>query len=69
MKEVPETKTYPDVGDEWHWVPKKGFKLMCCGCRLIHTFQFRIVQNGKKRKIEIKVDRDDRATGQARRVR
>lgn len=63
VKELPETKTYPDIGDDWHWVTRKGINLMCCGCRLVHRLKFRLVEN----QIQMKVDRDDRATAQARR--
>ena len=45
----------------------KPFKMLCCGCGLVHKIQFQIVDNGKH--VLFKVDIDHRATGQARRWR
>ena len=56
---------YTEMEDGFHEVPRKGYKFMCCDCSLVHSIDFRI----RKGRIEIKVDRDNRATGQARRKR
>jgi len=55
---------YPQVYEgEWEYPVRKGYKLQCCDCGLVHTFDFRL-RNGK---IEYRVYRDNRATGQVRR--
>ena len=48
---------------EWVYPVRKGYKIQCCDCGLVHTFDFRL-RNGK---IEYRVYRDNRATGQVRR--
>ncbi len=55
---------YPDIGEGWVPVPKRGFRLKCCDCSLIHTIDFRINSRGQ---VEIRVDRHERATKAARR--
>jgi len=50
---------------EWIQPIRKGYKMMCCDCGLVHKLDFRI----KKRKIQFRAFRDNRATGQARRHR
>lgn len=54
---------YTEMEDGWHEIPRRGYKMMCCDCGLVHSIDFRI----RGRKLETKVDRDNRATGQARR--
>lgn len=41
----------------------KGYKFCCCDCGLVHKLDFRI----KDGKIQMRGDRDERATGQVRR--
>ena len=55
---------------------KKGYKLMCCDCGLVHKIDFRHVIriNGKfiaskGGKVQFRVWRDNRATAAARRHR
>lgn len=55
---------YPDIGDGWVRVPKRGFRLKCCSCGLVHTVDFR--DNGLGQ--EIRVERHERATKAARRA-
>jgi hypothetical protein len=47
----------------WIQPIKKGYKMMCCDCGLVHLIDFRFYH----RRIQFRVDRDNRATGQARR--
>lgn len=54
---------YPDIGDGWVKVVKRGFRLKCCHCHLIHDIDFR-VHDGD---IEIRVESNDRATKASRR--
>ena len=48
---------------EWVQPVRKGYKLCCCDCGLVHSLDFR-VKNGK---IQFRAFRDNRATGQIRR--
>ncbi len=50
---------------EGGWIQPKSriHKIMCCDCGLVHKFEFRLHRN----KIQFRVFRDNRATGQARR--
>lgn len=49
--------------EEWCWPTQRNFKLACCDCGLVHTFDFRTVEG----QVEFRVKRDNRATGQIRR--
>jgi len=56
--------TYYEPEDgEWIQPIKKGYRLRCCDCGLVHSIDFRI----KNKKIQFRVCRDNRATGQVRR--
>ena len=48
---------------------RRGYRMMCCDCGLVHRVNFRLVPHGTKgrRKIALNVYRDDRATANARR--
>jgi len=54
---------------EWIQPYRKGYKLCCCDCGLVHTVNFRLVKNkrGRGKKIQLQAFRDNRATGQVRR--
>ncbi len=53
------------------WVSprRRGYKMACCSCGLVHRIVFRLVRNkfGSGKKIQFRVERDARATGQMRR--
>ena len=56
-----------DTPEEGEWVQpiRKGYKMMCCDCGLVHTLDFRIV--GDKRKfIHFRAFRDEEATDKKR---
>lgn len=60
-----------DEGDGWtRWVRPimQGYKMACCDCGLVHRLDFRVVQgeHGADR-VEFRVRRDNRSTGQVRR--
>lgn len=59
---------YTHVGDDWVWPVRRGFKLACCDCGLVHLIDFKIAK-GARRKLFIgmKFDRDERATAAMRR--
>jgi hypothetical protein len=54
-----------EIAGRWISPIRKGYKMMCCDCGLVHSIDFRVVGN----KIQFRVFRDNRATGQARRKR
>lgn len=53
----------PEPG-EWVQPVKRGYKLACCDCGLVHTVNFRIIKyaGGKRAKVQFQVFRDERAT-------
>lgn len=51
------------IDGEWIRPVRKGYKMRCCDCGLVHLVDFRVV-NGR---IELRASRDKRATGQCRR--
>ena len=65
-----KVKKYHIVMDgEWVHPKRKGYKLMCCDCGLIHTINFKLVKTAVGNMIYFQPIRDNRATGQARRWR
>jgi len=55
---------YPAVKDgAWIQPVRRGYKMACCDCSLVHVLDVRIV----KGRVQIRVTRDTRATGQKRR--
>lgn len=50
---------------QWYQPVRKGYKLCCCDCGLVHRVDFRIYQG----RIQMRAFRDNRATGQVRRKR
>ena len=48
---------------EWVFPKRRGYRMMCCDCGLVHVLNYKIV----KGKIFFQAFRDNRATGQARR--
>ena len=51
--------------DEWVQPVEEGYKMQCCDCGLVHQIDFRIVDG----RVQFRVRRDNRATGQVRRHR
>lgn len=59
---------YETVRDSrWRTPVRKGYKLGCCDCGLIHRIDFRLVGPRHFRQIQLRYFRDERATGQRRR--
>jgi len=59
---------YPQVKDgEWIAPKRRGFKLICCECGLVHKLNFRVVKGLRGNQIQFQALRDMRATGQIRR--
>lgn len=51
---------------KWVQPVRKGYRLACCDCGLVHVMDFRLVQHAKGKKIQFRCWRDNRATGQMR---
>ena len=49
--------------NKWIQPVRKGYKLSCCDCGLVHEMDFRV----HKRHIQFRTRRSARATGQVRR--
>lgn len=59
---------YPSVQDgEWIRPVKRGYKMACCDCGLVHRVDFEHVKWGNGRKIIFRAYRDERATAAKRR--
>lgn len=50
---------------EWVQPVRKGYKLACCDCGLVHSLDFRVV----KRRVQFRADRNERSTALSRRGR
>ena len=57
-------KYYPQKDGEW-MQPKRGYKMACCDCGLVHRVEFRVV----KGRVQFRAWRDNRATAARRRKR
>ena len=54
---------YPSVTtDDWIQPARRGYRMMCCDCGLVHELDFRIVRS----RVQIRARRNNRATGAAR---
>jgi len=59
-------QAYDQVWDgAWIDLPRKGLKLACCDCLLVHDIEFRVRKGG----LQARFERNNRATGQLRRHR
>lgn len=57
----------PKAG-EWVQPIRKGYKMMCCDCNLVHTINFRVIKYGRNQtKIQFQAFRNERSTALARR--
>lgn len=56
-------KYYEPKAGEWQQPIRRGYKLCCCDCGLVHTMDFK-VKNGRA---EFRVFLNNRSTGQVRR--
>jgi hypothetical protein len=55
---------YPEQKpNEWIQPVRSGYRMACCDCGLVHEIDFRIV----KGRVQFRVRRNDRSTGQMRR--
>jgi hypothetical protein len=60
----------PTASDgEWIQPRMRRFSLMCCDCGLVHHFNFRIVRQGRRERVQFQAFRAPRLTGGARKSR
>jgi hypothetical protein len=60
---------YDQVWDgDWWTLPKK-MDMQCCDCGLVHSVYFRIRTEGGQPFLEMRMDRNERATAAVRRVK
>lgn len=60
---------YQQTDGEWVAPSRKGYKLACCDCGLVHILNFKLVRRGGGKTIIFQAFRDERATAQKRRHR
>ena len=59
---------YKQVYDrEWVQPTRRGYKMMCCDCGLVHVLNFRLLKFGNGHKIQFQASRNERSTALARR--
>lgn len=64
---TPREQQYTQVhSGEWVQPTRKGYKMECCDCGLVHTVDFRIITNGRGSVIQLRAFRDEKATKQKR---
>jgi hypothetical protein len=64
------SRKYRRIRDgEWVAPKRRGYKLMCCDCGLVHTVNFKIVKKGGRTFLSYQAFRDTKATANARRKR
>lgn len=58
---------YPPVKDgEWIPLRRRGFRMMCCDCALVHELEFKLVPHAGGKRIMFRATRHKRATATAR---
>ena len=59
-----------NAGDFTEWIRpiRKGYKLACCDCGLVHDLDFRIRKEWRGLVIEFRARRNNPSTGQMRRA-
>lgn len=58
-------KYYEPKAGEWVQPVRSGYRMMCCDCGLVHQIDFRV----RKRRVQFRVFRNNRATAAARRAK
>lgn len=62
------TKYKIEKSGEWVQPIRKGYKLACCDCGLVHLMEFRLLKYGKRHKIQFRAYRAERSTAMMRRM-
>jgi hypothetical protein len=59
---------YPGVVEgDWVQPVRRGYRMACCDCGLVHVVNFRLVKRGRGNVIQLQAFRHNRATAAARR--
>lgn len=59
---------YPSIKNgEWVQPVRRGYRMACCDCGLVHVVNFKLIKCGRGNIIRLQAFRDERATGQKRR--
>ena len=59
----------PGEFTEWVRPVRRGYKMACCDCGLVHDMDFRIRKEWRGNVVEFRVSRNQRATSAMRRWR
>lgn len=54
---------------EWVYPKRRGYKMQCCDCGLVHTVNFELIKKGRGKAIVFQAFRDDALTKKERRKR
>lgn len=57
---------YKVQSGEWVQPKRRGYRMMCCDCGLVHILNFRTVKLGRGNKVQFQAFRHNRATASAR---
>lgn len=61
---------YPQLTDGDYEVPiMRGYRLMCCGCSLVHRFDFFVTHYKGGHRVSFRIRLDKKATAAARAAR
>jgi hypothetical protein len=52
---------------EWVQPVRRGYKMACCDCGLVHTVNFRLAKRGNRHWIQFQAFRNETATAAVRR--
>ena len=52
---------------DWHEMYKRGQKMACCHCGLVHVMDFKVEKKGRINAVFVRVKQDRRATAAIRR--
>jgi hypothetical protein len=64
------SRRYTRVRDgQWVHPKRRGYKLMCCDCGLVHRVNFKIETKGERSFLSFQAFRDTKATKLSRRQR
>jgi hypothetical protein len=58
-----------DGWSEWIRPVRKGYRMACCDCGLVHELDFRAIRWGRGRKVVFRARRNNRATAARRRAK
>lgn len=61
---------YRSMSDgEWVAPRRRGYKMMCCDCGLVHTLDFKLIKHARGKRIIFRAFRNEASTALARRAK